>query len=287
MSQHKTSFVQRVNQTQPAQTPPAVPPATNRPSSLLNRTQGQQQAQAQTPAPAQNQQNGGQSQQPSPFQRLGNRPATPPAPQPAPNRGLPTRPNPFANNANNQNNNTRNWTMQPAYGTVVRFDLRGLGDPFYRLMNKELDPGLGDSRAVTKKLEEGGETVAELQTMLDEAWAKYELQGALLVYNWNAETWRQIAQPAPTTQTTTENNGNSDDFYEDDENKQQPNKPLFTCLRAIDVGLVLNVLGRSRSQLLIARAPLLFAQQYLNRSIMSDDPRLVTLAKATGYIEES
>jgi hypothetical protein len=48
----------------------------------------------------------------------------------------------------------------------------------------------------------------------------------------------------------------------------------------------LNVLARSRSQVLLTRAPLVFSQQYLNRSMMTDDPRLVALVKATGYLEE-
>ncbi|HEX2622820.1 MAG TPA: hypothetical protein VHL11_21825, partial [Phototrophicaceae bacterium] len=60
----------------------------------------------------------------------------------------------------------------------------------------------------------------------------------------------------------------------------------FSCLRAIDLHLVLNVLARSRSQVLLTRAPLVFSQQYLNRSMMTDDPRLVALVKATGYLEE-
>lgn len=204
-------------------------------------------------------------------------------------RSTPQRPNnPFANaNANNQNNNQRTWTIQPAYKTVVRFDLRGLGDPFYRLMGQELNPDFGDSRALSRALEQGGEPVEKLQTLLDEAWTRFDLQGAVLVYNWNSEVWKTIAfpdhgqPPAPP-----DNQGDADDFTDDNTANNQPPKPLFQCLRAIDLALVINVLGRSRSQLLIARAPLLMAQQYLNRSIMSDDPRLVALTRATGFIEE-
>lgn len=205
-------------------------------------------------------------------------------------RSTPQRPNnPFANaNANNQNNNQRSWTIQPAYKTVVRFDLRGLGDPFYRLMGQELNPDFGDSRAVTRALEEGGESVEKLQTLLDETWTRYDLQGAVLVYNWNSETWKTIAFPdhVQPPNTTNDNQGDADDFTDDNNANNQPPKPLFQCLRAIDLALVINVLGRSRSQLLITRAPLLMAQQYLNRSIMSDDPRLVALTRATGFIEE-
>lgn len=261
------------NQTKPSQQ--GVPT-----SRLVERIRAQQVGTLATAQPNANPQQSGQN---TPAPRFGSR-QVPTPPQPA--RSLPSRPNPFANPPSSANTNTRSWTMQPVNGTVVRFDLRGLGDPFYRLLGAPVNPELGDSRAVTRALEAGGENVVRLQALLDETWEKYALQGALLVYNWNADNWRQIAQPPqPTPQKENESN-NSEDFEEDQENKSPAQKPLFTCLRAIDLALVMNILGRSRSQLLIARAPLLFSQQYLNRSVMSDDPRLVTLARATGYIEE-
>jgi hypothetical protein len=203
-----------------------------------------------------------------------------------PGRNQPQRPanNPFANaNANPPQNNQRLWTIQPAYKTVVRFELRGLGDPFFRLMGDALNAEYGDHRALTRALEAGGEPVEKLVTLLDESWIRFDLQGAVLIYNWNAESWRAIAfpdQPAPQNAQ-----GDADDFT-DDSNASPAPKALFHCLRALDLGLVMNVLGRSRSQLLIAHAPLLLAQQYMNRSIMTDDPRLVALVRATGYIEE-
>lgn len=287
-----------------------TPPPNQKPGGLLGRISqqgasgGSAGATAGTQTQPQNQSAGGNN---SPFgSRFGQSKSAPPntnppagnnAPaqagqqrQPPPlGRNAPQRPNnPFANaNANNQNNNQRSWTIQPAYKTVVRFDLRGLGDPFYRLMGQDINPDFGDSRALTRALEEGGESVGKLQTLLDEAWTRYAVEGAVLVYNWNSETWKTIAYPEHGQQPVqNDTQSDADDFSDDNNANTQPPKPLFQCLRAIDLALVINVLGRSRSQLLIARAPLLMAQQYLNRSIMSDDPRLVALTRATGFIEE-
>lgn len=178
-----------------------------------------------------------------------------------------------------QNNNQRSWVMQPLQKTVVRFDLRGLGDPFYRLLGHELNPEFGDYRKVTAVLERGGEVVRDLENLLNRVWEGYRLQGAILVYNWNADSWKTIATPpAPAPSEDEDENGLP---------AAAPPPPVtFTCLRSIDLQLILNVLARSRSQVLLTRAPLVFSQQYLNRAVITDDPRLVNLVKATGYLED-
>jgi hypothetical protein len=172
--------------------------------------------------------------------------------------------------------NMRTWIMQPMHKTVVRFELKGLGDPFYRLLGSEMNPEYGDYKAVSAALEKRVERTGDLEALLNSAWASYKLQGATLVYNWNGDMWKALNTP-PVQQSENE-----------DESQQNPlPAPItFTCLRAIDLQLVLNVLARSRSQVLLTRAPLVFSQEYLNRSLMSDDPRLVALAKATGFLEE-
>lgn len=195
----------------------------------------------------------------------------------------PPRPNPFGN----RNNNQRNWTMQPLSRTVVRFELKGLGDPFFRMLGHEINPDYGDIKTLTRALNQGGEHVETIKQMLDKSWETLGIDGAILVYNWNREAWKTIAQPPANKQDNDDNDDDDlelDDSFSDDDGGS--NKPRFTCLRSIDLSLALNVLARSRSQLLIARAPLVFGQDYLFRSIMSDDPRLISLVKATGYIEE-
>ncbi|MCU0496085.1 MAG: hypothetical protein MUF87_01895 [Anaerolineae bacterium] len=224
-------------------------------------------------------QNPNLSNNPNPFSRnnQGNQPASPPNPlsrasnHNTPNTPPAPRPSPFG--AQNQ----RSWTIQPASKTVVRFDLRGLGDPFYRLLGHNPNPDYGDSKFVAEVLERGGDQVALLQAQLDQAWSKYNLQGAVLIYNWNADTWKTITiPPAPPAH---------EEHGDEEIAKPTPISP-FSCIRAIDLNVVLNVLARSRSQVLMTRAPLILSQLYLNRSIMTDDPRLVNLARATGYLEE-
>jgi hypothetical protein len=212
---------------------------------------------------------GGNSNQSAPPSRPPfGRPNNPPASQPSQPSRLGS---PFGTQ------NQRGWQMQPIQKTVVRFDLRGMGDPFYRILGRDLQAEYGDLKVLAAALEKGDESTHELQVALNKAWESYRLQGAALVYNWNADTWRNVTTPPP---APAQENG-------EEELQQTPPPPvLFTSLRSIDLQLILNVLTRSRSQVLLTRAPIVFSQEYLTRSLMSDDPRLVLLAKATGYLEE-
>ncbi len=223
-------------------------------------------------APAQN-----PPQQPNnPFgSRFGQRPGQT-------NQNQPAQPAPRPGGLLNriQNPNQKSWTMQPLLRTVVRFDLKGLGDPFFRLLGAAPEPDLANLGKLVEALENGGDDVSALANLAASAWADYKLDGACMVYNWNADTWKALNMP-PTPPPAQ----NSDDDS-DDEKPPQPQHITFQCLRAIDLTLVINVLGRARTQLLLANAPLVLSSQYMGRAIFSDDPRLVTLARLTGYIEE-
>ena len=190
------------------------------------------------------------------------------------------RPNPFRSNQNQVK-----WTTMPIYQAVVRFDLKGLGDPFYHLLGHDLNPDYGDLRTLCMALEAGGEHVEALTEVLNHTWETYMLKGAALVYPWNDKTWQNIATPSPMPNTGDNNNADDDDTDDNTPEKQQP--PPYTTVRAIQVALVMNVLGRARSQLLLANAPLLLHRQYLERTLVTDDPRLVRLAMATGCLEEA
>ncbi|MBC8098973.1 MAG: hypothetical protein H7Y11_05985 [Armatimonadetes bacterium] len=267
--------------TNPPQNTPNTPPQTQSQggsfaSRLANRLgasqPNQNQAAAQTPAssnaPAQTNTSGTSA----PF---GSRNANSNRPSAAaPSVPASRQANPF-----NSGQNQRSWTMQPIYKTVVRFELKGLGDPFYRLLQADLKPEFGDPERVATELERGGEAVQALEVLLSKAWESYRLEGAALLYPWNDEAWETITKP-PVAQP--QNN-------DDDDSAAQSAPTLtvqFSCLRAIDLQLVLNVLARARSQVLMTRAPLVFSHTYLTRSLFTDDPRLVALVKATGYLEE-
>lgn len=189
-----------------------------------------------------------------------------PTPPPSPFRPLPTR-------------DTVEYALLPLRGLAIRFELKGLGDPFYRLLGHDVNAENSDSRLVVRKLEQGGNDVKAIQALLDNAWEKYAFKGAAMVYPMENEALiKQLNAPAIMPKK---------DIFEDDddsEKKEEPPKPAVKILRAIDMVLVLNILGRARTQVLIGTSPMMFNQHYLNRAIVTDDPRLVALAMATGVI---
>lgn len=169
--------------------------------------------------------------------------------------------------------------LLPIYKVAVRFELKGLGDPFYRLLGHEVNTEYGDSRVVARKLEQGGEDVEALRAVLDSAWGKYPLEGAVILYPMEHENLIKQLN-APNVMPKKENFFDDDD---DDKKEEQP-KPAMKVIRALDPILVLNVLARARTQVLLKTSPLVLSQQYLNRAIVTDDPRLVALAMATGVL---
>lgn len=202
-------------------------------------------------------------------QAPGTRPGGPSAPPPTPPTGsrLGGLPRFGANRVN--------WRIVPVTGLVVRFDLDGLGDPFHRLLGRPLTTAFGNHDAVIEAVEAGGEAVNELETQLDDAWQEYDLHGAVLLYPWRKEILQIMAGNVAAV------DDEESESYEDD----KPSPPIFW--RALDLRLVFNVLARTRSNILLSRAPLGLERQYLGRSLFTDDPRLITLARATGYIEEA
>jgi hypothetical protein len=197
----------------------------------------------------------------------------PAAPQPTQQPTPPARPSPLASRLGPPKTN---WRIVPASTHLVRFDLNGLGDPFHRLLGKKLALDMGDPSAAIKALEAGGDDVAEMKVRLEAAWQDYAFKGAILLYNWRKDTRNVLAGRVPTA-----DDSESEELY--DEEKRTP--PIV--MRALDLWLVLNVLARTRANILLPDAPLVLEGQYLSRSLFSNDPRLLALALATGCIEES
>jgi hypothetical protein len=204
--------------------------------------------------------------------------------QPVPPRAA--RPPRFGQASANNNNQRKDWTMLPLNKTVVRFDLDGLGDPFYKILRHEINTEYSHGKAVSQALESGGENVNELETLLDKVWEGYDLQGAMMVYRWNPSTWKGIEAPYPMPSDQVDWLSDVVDDELEEEAPKEPTPPAITCLRALDLPLVLNVLARSRTQVLLTKAPIVFSQQYLNRALVTDDPRIVKLTRATGYLRE-
>lgn len=185
---------------------------------------------------------------------------------------------------------TVDFEIRPVESTFVRFDLTGLGDPFHRILGTDLDLGVVDPLAVAKALAENSDLSQSLAEELEAAWERYKLTGALLMFPWKDDI-KQVIGTKPNAPARKESD--DDEYYDDDDDsdeKQDPPKETRkspVCLRAIDPGLVMNVLGRTRSGILLAQASLSLDEGFLTRSLISDDPRLVALARATGCLEET
>ncbi len=219
----------------------------------------------------------GTSSAQSPFSRPQGQPQQPQQPPAG------QRPNPPGGLLNRFGSRQLNWDIVPTTTMLVRFDLTGLGDPFHRLLGLPLNLAFGDLSAVIRAFEQRVEGVEQVEQLLDAAWASYAMCGAMLVYPWSAALKKAVlARPLLDRPQKPQ----SDDGEEDTSEPPPPPGAAVGLYRAVDLLLVLNVLARARSQLLITRAPLALDGRYLNRSIVTDDPRLVALAMATGCIEE-
>jgi len=175
-----------------------------------------------------------------------------------------------------RNSNTVYWTIAPLKQTVVRFDLKGLGDPLHRLLDTELDLENDSVESVAERLQNDSKLHEQLSDHLDMTWTQYNLMGAILLQQ-QTELLMQV-YTSPIEPLANDNNNDEDD---------NNSAPTIKSLRAIDLSLVLNVLGRIRSNLLLPNTPLVLESNFLSQSWLSNDPRLVRLALATGAIEEN
>ena len=190
--------------------------------------------------------------------------------------------------------------LTPVGGTLVRFSMQGMGDPFYRLLGHQLaiDADLSDPAELAAVLQKGGEHVDALTAKLDSAWEGYNLNGAALVFDERQDTLNALLKPTPMPppmqqpDAKKKSDSDDDDYIDDDDDSDKPDwleqsDYKVERLRSIDLMLTLNVLARSRSQVLVARAPVVYGLEYLTRSIITDNPRLVALARATGSLPDN
>lgn len=183
--------------------------------------------------------------------------------------------------------NTIKWVVPPVGTTLVRFDLNGLGDPLYRLIGGPLNMHYSHISQTTDLLTRDTNIFERIKMILDESWNSYGLSGAILLYPWS-EAMRGIF----TTTSSAETRATSDEDSNQNTGEGQPNDSLLVihdtlkCFRAIDMHVIFNVLARARSQVLSVSTPLALELSFLNRAFITDDPRLVHLVQATGYVEE-
>jgi len=221
-----------------------------------------------------------------------NLPKRPPLPGRPPQPS--SRPSPFSGGPNRLGSRFSGaaqmltWTRKPFASTAVLFQLTGLGDPFYRLLGMKLDLKNRTPDFIAETLQKDDDLRGKLIAMLDESWASYNLRGAILLHPNKAEVKRAYAEipyPQPPSPAKQDSDDDDDDFTDDDD--KPSTKADNACYRAIDMGLVLNVLGRTRGNVLAGDTPLALEVGFLRAAFISDDPRLVEIAQATGCIEES
>ncbi len=182
------------------------------------------------------------------------------------------------------------WIMTAIDEVFVRFDLNGLGDPFHRLLGADLNIEYSDTRKLITAFEEGGELVETLMEQMEKAWASYKFKGAGLVYAWKDEIKQIIAtQPMVQVQVNANQTNTADNTDDNNDNTETPpanDIPEAACLRSIDMLLVLNVLARTRADLLLQESPISLEPGFMERSLVTNEPMLVNLARATGCVEE-
>lgn len=192
------------------------------------------------------------------------------------------------------------WTITPAQKAGVRISLKGLGDPLQRLLGTALNPEMSDPSKVSALLVKDEELREKLEDVLDAAWESYEFRGAALLYPWEdnirkafTEEIQPTPPPPPKKEKDTDDDFDDEDYYEDDDDEMpewlsngvKAKKP-YQSFRAIDVAFVMNILARSRANVVVGNTPLALEPGFLEKTIICDDPRILKIAQATGCIDE-
>ena len=177
------------------------------------------------------------------------------------------------------------WTIQPLHKTAIRLTLDGLGDPFHRLLGRPLDADASDPGAMVERLENDPALLDELTDALDTAWASYDFSGAALLYPPDSHISMAYTKPVHPLPEVEKDDDNSDETQADDDTGEAYESP-YTCLRSIDMAFVMNVLARTRANVLAGDTPLALEAAFLTQTYLCDDPRITAIARATGCMKE-
>lgn len=147
-----------------------------------------------------------------------------------------------------------NMSCQP--NTQVEWTILPAGEAIVCFDVNSIDWAAADAIDPKAVLNPRSDDGAEIARCLDRTWEEWGLRGALHVYPWGPAG--VVAQAAG-----------------------------LAVLRATHPALVLNVLGRTRSQLLLPTMPLELDRPFLERTLAADDPRLIHLAMRTAFVKEN
>jgi len=158
----------------------------------------------------------------------------------------------------------------------MRFQLKGLGDPFHRLLGEPLNLDYAVPQKAADALQKDAVLHQRVVESLDRSWEGYKMVGAMLLspYDVALNVYTTPLHPVP--------------FPDDDETDATPapTAPKSELVRAIDLALVLNVLARVRDGILVAHTPLALEPAFLDKVWVTSEARLVALGRATGCLED-
>lgn len=202
----------------------------------------------------------------------------------------------FGNNNNRFGNNNKQpakptWTITPMSDAGVRIAFQGIGDPLFRILGMPLDKSISEIEVFAEKLANDDELCQQLIDKLDEAWATYDISGAIIMHPvrkniQEAFTMGKLPLAENDEQSNNDANNNNNGNNRFSARKPLPQSP-YSCYRAVDAAFVLNILGRVRGNVLVDETPVALEAGFLNQAYICDDPRVVEMALATGAIEES
>lgn len=152
------------------------------------------------------------------------------------------------------------WEILSLTDALVSFELAAVAESLVKAF--DLPPDVPPVEAFLSKMEKNKPFAEALRARLDEEWQSFDLHGAFLVYNWRDE----LKQAVNVRLTAV----------------KEP--AVYTLVR--DPFFALNVLGRARTTLLLATAPLALERPFLTRSLVCDDTRLVTRARQRAFTVE-
>jgi hypothetical protein len=203
-------------------------------------------------------------------------PPTPPARPPSPFGPRPTTPPPPPSRLPQPAVPAVQYSVIPTGATLIRFQLKGLGDPFHRMLGETLNMDYGTPQKAAEALQKDESLRERVTALLDKTWANYQMVGAMLLtpYDLAMRVYTSPVHPVP---------------LPDDDSLETPAAPVppkCEFVRAIDLTLVLNVLARVRDGILVAETPLALEPAFLDKTWVTSEARLVALARATGCLED-
>lgn len=177
---------------------------------------------------------------------------TPPTPTP------PSTPNSIMSSLTSRINTQKAVSFLPVYEHMVCFSLAAIETKLHRFaaIRQRKDQAFLDRLMLL--IEEDSPKVNHLTHQLNTHWDACHFHGAALMYALRDEVKASLVE------------------------RQNDEKAVFHCWQSTDPVLTLNVLARSKSQILIGRGELALERGYLERTLLSDDPRLVALVQANG-----